>query len=304
MNFIRHFLILTLSTGLISSTHAQMGPPLPGGTTVYNAELLTVLQSNAGLDAGGAVALNQIGLKVNLQYGLDAGNSIGGSIGYSQDNYKFSGIPGTGGFAPWDDIQQWDLNLQYRHTLDRTASLFVMPMVRYSGEKDASSSDSLLWGGIVGYTKIVSKTLSLGIGGGAFSGLEETKGFPFIFVYWQINEDWRLSNHFRPGPSGQAGFEFVYTGLKDWELGFGGGYRSNRFALDNVGVAPGGYGENTAIPLFARLSREFKSGGHVDLYAGALVGGELQLEDSRGRKLSETKYDSSLLVALSFSQRW
>ncbi len=304
MTISRHSLVLVLATGLIFSAHAQMGPPIPAGTTVYKAEVLTVHQSDAGLDAGGKVALSQIGLKVGLQYGLDAGNSIGGGIGYSQDNYKFSGIPGTGGFAPWDDIQQWDINLQYRHTLDRTASLFVMPMVQFSGEKDAARSDSLVWGGIVGYTKIVSKTLALGIGGGAFSGLEETKGFPFIYVYWQINEDWRLSNPFRPGPSGPAGFEFVYTGHEEWELGFGGGYRSNRFALDNAGVAPGGYGENTAVPLFVRLSREFPSGGHVDLYAGALVGGELQLENSRGGKLSETNYDTSLILALSFSQRW
>ncbi len=300
----RFLSLLPLGVGLILSSSAQMGPPIPAGNTVYNAEILTVYQSAAGLDAGGEVALRQLGLKVGLQRGLDGGNSIGGGIGYTQNDYEFSGSPGTVGFAPWNDVRQWDFNLQYRHSLDRTASIFVMPMVQFSGEKDASGSDSLVWGGIAGYTKKVSETLSLGIGGGVFSGLEDTKGFPFIFVYWQINDDWRLSNPFRPGPSGPAGFEFVYTGQEDWELGFGGGYRSNRFALDNVGVAPGGYGENTAVPLFVRLSREFKAGGHLDLYAGALLGGELQLEDSNGRKLAETNYDAALLVALSFTHRW
>ena len=142
------------------------------------------------------------------------------------------------------------------------------------------------------------------MGGGVFGGLEDVSGFPVIFVYWQINDSWRMGNPFRPGPSGPAGLEIVYTGFPDWEIGFGGGYRSNRFALDDVGVAPDGFGENSGAALFFRASRAVSQSGNIDLYAGTVVGGTLELENSGGNRIARTDYDPSFLFALAFSQRW
>lgn len=283
---------------------AQMGPPIPAGQTFYAGEVLGVLQTDTDLDAGGQFGIHRLGFEFGMVRGLEGGSSIGGGLSYTMIGYSFDGVPAVGGFSPWEDIDQLQLSLQYRYAIDGESSLFLMPSVTSSGESGVSFGDSVEFGAIFGYTKTFSRELTLGIGGGAFYGLEDTSGFPVIFVYWQMADDWRLSNPFRPGPSGPAGLEFVYTGLADWEIGFGGGYRVNRFALDDVGPAPDGFGQNEGAALFVRASREFENGGSLDLYAGTVVGGELELEDRNGSRLARTDYDSPLLFALAYTQRW
>ncbi len=294
--------------GLITATAfplaGQMGPPLPAGKTLFSGEVLTILQDDAGLDAGGEFGIDRLGVKFGMIRGLAGGSSIGGNFGYTKIDYTFSGGAAAGGFSPWSEIDQWQVSLQYRYAIDRESSLFLMPSMQAAGESGVSLSDSLEFGAIFGYTKQFSPALTLGFGGGVFNGLEDTSGFPVIFVYWQINDTWRLANPFRPGPSGPAGLEFVYTGISDWEFGFGGGYRVNRFALDGLGVAPDGFGQNTGAAVFLRGSREFQTGGSLDLYVGTVVGGELELEDRSGRLVARSDYDPSVVFSFAYTQRW
>jgi len=297
--------IAAIFAGLLASqSSAQMGPPIPAGQTIYAGEILTVWQGDSGLDSGGDVSIHRLGLKFGAVRGLEGGSSIGGGLSYTMVGYSFDGVPTVGGFSPWEDIDQWQASLQYRYAIDRESSIFLMPSVTSSGESGVSLGDSLEFGAIFGYTKTFSRELTLGIGGGAFYGLEDTSGFPVIFVYWQMAEDWRLSNPFRPGPSGPAGLELVYTGLANWEIGFGGGYRVNRFALDDVGPGPDGFGQNEGVALFVRASREFEFGGSLDLYVGTVAGGELELENRDGQLLARTDYDPPILFALAYTQRW
>ncbi len=294
----------TLLAALALPLAAQMGPPIPAGKTFYSGEVLGILQSSADMDAGGDISIHRLGFKFGAIRGLDGGSSIGGGLSYTMLGYSFEGVPALGGFSPWEDIDQLQVSLQYRYAIDRESSIFVMPSIQSAGESGVSLSDSLEFGAIFGYTKQFSSSLTLGFGGGVFNGLEDTSGFPVIFVYWQINETWRLSNPFRPGPSGPAGLELVYTGIDDWEIGFGGGYRVNRFALDDLGPAPDGFGQNTGAAVFVRASREFKTGGSLDIYAGTVVGGELELEDRSGRLVASSDYDPSLIFSIAYTQRW
>lgn len=296
--------LLCLLTAAAIPAIAQMGPPIPAGKTFYAGEVLGVFQDSADMDAGGDMSIHRLGFKFGAIRGLDGGSSIGGGLSYTMFGYRFEGVPALGGFNPWEDIDQLQISLQYRYAIDRESSLFLMPSLTSSGESGASFSDGIEFGAIFGYTKTFSPKLTLGIGGGAFYGLEDTSGFPVIFVYWQMADNWRMSNPFRPGPSGPAGLEVVYTGLTGWEIGFGGGYRVNRFALDDVGPAPDGFGQNEGAALFVRASREFQTGGSLDLYVGTVVGGELELEDSGGRLLARTDYDPSIMFALAYTQRW
>lgn len=300
----RFLSLLCLLTATAIPATAQMGPPIPAGKTYYAAEVVGVYQDSADLDAGGDVSIHRLGFKFGAIRGLEGGSSIGGGLSYTMFGYSFEGVPAVGGFSPWEDIDQMQVSLQYRYAIDRESSLFLMPSLTSTGESGADFSDTIEFGAIFGYTKTFSRELTLGIGGGAFYGLEDTSGFPVIFVYWQMSENWRLSNPFRPGPSGPAGLEFVYTGLTGWEIGFGGGYRVNRFALNGVGPALDGFGQNEGAAAFVRASREFETGGSLDLYVGTVVGGELELEDSSGRLLARTDYDPSLLFALAYTQRW
>ncbi len=297
-------LLLSLTSLAALSLSAQMAPPIPEGKTIFAGEILGVLQISADMDAGGDMSIHRLGFKFGAVRGLEGGSSIGGGLSYTMLGYRFEGMPALGGFNPWEDIDQLQVSLQYRYAIDQESSIFLMPSLTSSGESGASLSDGLEFGAIFGYTKTFSRELTLGIGGGTFHGLEDTSGFPVIFVYWQMAENWRLSNPFRPGPSGPAGLEFVFTGIPGWDVGFGGGYRVDRFALNDVGAAPDGFGQNEGAAVFLRISREFNTGGSLDFHVGTVVGGELELEDSDGRLLAGTDYDPSLLFAMAFTQRW
>ncbi len=298
-------LLPLFSAVLIGTTHAQMGPPILAGSTEFSSEFVVVSQSDAELEGGTTdMGTNRLGIQLSVMHGLERGRAIGGSLGFTKLDYDFSSDPAANGVEPWSGIEQWSLNLQYRHAIDRESALFVMPGVELSTESGASTGDGFEFGTIAGYTKQFSPTLALGFGGGVFHGMEDTSGFPVIFVYWQINDTWRMSNPFRPGPSGPAGLELVYTGLEGWEIGFGGSYRVDRFALDNTGVAPNGFGENSGAATFVRATKRFDNGGSLDLYFGTIVSGELELEDRNGRGLSTTDYDPTPLLALAFSQSW
>jgi hypothetical protein len=304
VKFKRILQILGLATVATLPVAAQMGPPIPAGKTSYSGEVLGVFQSSADMDAGGDISIHRLGFKFGAIRGLDGGSSIGGGLSYTMLGYSFEGVPALGGFSPWEDIDQLQVSLQYRYAIDQESSIFIMPSVTSSGESGVSLSDSIEFGAIFGYTKQFSRTLTLGFGGGVFNGLEDTSGFPVIFVFWDFADNWRLSNPFRPGPSGPAGLEVVYTGLVNWEIGFGGGYRVNRYALDDVGPAPDGFGQDEGAAVFIRATRNFKTGGTLDLSVGSIVGGELELENSDGRLIGGTDYDPSLLFAIAFTQRW
>ena len=156
------------------SLQAQMGPPIPAGETFYAGEVLGVFQGSADMNAGGDMSIHRLGFKFGAIRGLDGGSSIGGGLSYTMLGYRFEGVPALGGFNPWEDIDQLQLSLQYRYAIDRKSSLFLMPSVTSSGESGASFSDSIEFGAIFGYTKTFSRELTLGIGGGAFYGLEDT----------------------------------------------------------------------------------------------------------------------------------
>jgi outer membrane receptor protein involved in Fe transport len=103
------------------------------------------------------------------------------------------------------------------------------------------------------------------------------------------------------GPAGGAGLELSYSWGNGWTLGGGAAYRDYRFRLRSDGPTPNGIGQNSGTPVFARLRYTFNPAAHIDLYAGAVVGGRLKVLDASGATLQQSDYGTSPLLALSGS---
>ena len=125
--------------------------------------------------------------------------------------------------------------------------------------------------------------------------------FPFLTVYWKINENWLLTNPFSTGPIGPAGLELICSPSDLWELGGGGAYRSSRFRLDDKGIAPDGIGQLSGLPVWLRITRKFSRQYKLDLYGGVLLNGELRMEDRDGRKLDSDNFDPAAFMAVNIS---
>ena len=115
---------------------------------------------------------------------------------------------------------------------------------------------------------------------------------------WEIDDKWMLRNSLASGPAGGPGVELAYKVNDTWELAAGGAYREYRFRLSDDGPVPGGIGENSGIPLFARVSAKLGKTGRLDFVAGALVSGELKVLDRNGSTLREADYKTSPLLGI------
>ena len=149
-----------------------------------------------------------------------------------------------------------------------------------------------------------SKDLTLGVGAGVFRQIDQTKVFPYLLVNWNITDKLRLSNPLPAGPAGGAGLELSYAFNDRWTLGGGGAYRSYRFRLNENGPVANGIGQNSFVPVFARLSYFIDRTARVDLYAAATTAGRLSATDNSGTTLLSTNYQTGFAMALSFSKRF
>jgi hypothetical protein len=146
--------------------------------------------------------------------------------------------------------------------------------------------------------------LTLGVGAGVFRQIDQTKVFPYLLVNWNITDKLKLSNPLPAGPSGGAGLELSYAFNDRWTLGGGGAYRTYRFRLNENSPVANGIGQNSFVPVFARLSYAIDRTSRVDLYAAATTAGRLSATDGSGTTQFSTNYQTGFAMALSFSKRF
>ncbi|RME67737.1 MAG: hypothetical protein D6781_12585 [Verrucomicrobia bacterium] len=281
---------------------SQPGAAVPAGTVAGTLTVDSVFQGGSDLDTGGSFQLQRYGIRAGADVALPGNRFLGASVAWHRDDFEFDGTA-LGLQPPWQEVDSLALALSYSGPLGRAWQLRLMPTITASGETSASLSDSLVYGGVGVATRSFAPGLDLGFGLGLFSGLEETRLFPFIAVRWEFASGWVLQNPFRPGPAGPAGLEVAFS-AGGWDLGVGGAWRSYRFRLAGDGANPGGIGEYNGVPLFVRASRSLGPSFNLDLYLGGTVGGSLELEDAAGDGLARSDFDFAPLAAISVTGRF
>jgi hypothetical protein len=210
-------------------------------------------------------------------------------------------IPGA---DAWDGVTELDFGFNWRRSIGKSGMLFIAPNLRLARGDGADWSETGQLGLIASYGFRASSTLTFGFGFGIFSGLEETSGFPVFLINWQISDAWRLGNSFTAGPSGPAGLEIAYTPAPGWEVGFGGGWRSDRFRLDEDGPNPNGIGEVQALPIYLRVSWEVNESVSMGLYGGIYLNGEVTTEADGGSELATDDLDSAPFFGITANSRF
>lgn len=260
-------------------------------------------QGSADIDDGGDFDAKGVALRAGMRTRLSDGVHGGVSLNYDGIDFDFSGRGAVGG-APWGNVQRIGFSLPFTFQGAGDWTYGVMPSVEWSRENGADWGDSLVYGGIVSATRSFATDKRLGFGLGAYSHIEEDRVVPLIIVDWRLSERWRLVNPLPAGPVGPAGLELDYRLDNGWSLGVGATYRSMRFRLRDGGPVRNGVGEESGVPVFLRASTQFGNDSSLHLYAGAIVAGELRVEDSRGRKVYEESFDPAPILGATFSTRF
>lgn len=295
-NLKRLFIIAALSLlpGALSPGQARE-------TTQFSFSAAPVFQSETGLDRGGKFSLSHYQIRGSASRSLSESLQAGISIGYDYLDFDFSGVSGFAGHRAWSSIHRIGLGLPVSFRASESWRIFISPSIDFSGESDADFIKAIRYGAAMTAAYLFRPDFSLGAGLGVFHGLEETRVFPFLTVYWKIDENWLLANPFSAGPIGPAGLELTYSPSGLWELGGGGAYRSSRFRLDDKGIAPDGIGQLSGLPAWLRITRKFSRQYKLDLYGGVLLNGELRIENRDGRRLDSDDFDPAAFMAVNIS---
>ena len=283
----------------------MLAPGVGGAAETWQSffSVTPIWQGNANIENGGDFDATGVGIRAGTSSGFGAGHRAGVTLHYDYLDYDFSSRTAFGD-APWGQVQRFGFGVPLVFGGADGWFYGITPSVEWSRENGADLGESVVYGGILSATKAFAPDQRLGLGLGVFSDIEETKVIPILVVNWRLNDRWSLVNPLPAGPAGPAGLELNYRFDNGWDLGLGAAYRSPRFRLSENGPTPDGVGVERGVPVFLRLSADFADHESFFLYAGAIVGGELRVEDSGGNTLSEESFDPAPLLGATFRMRF
>lgn len=283
--------------GATAAAHAQ-----PRTGWVMQGTAFAAHQGDADLDTGGHVSSTRASLGFGGLYQFDGGASAGLSIGTGAQSYDFSG----GAIPLWGDLRAVRLSAPLRFELGPSARVFVAPQVRWAYESGADESDSRTYGVFGGISWQVSDRLRIGPALGAFSEIEGDGAdvFPALIVDWRISERWRFRTGGGIAATRGPGVRLSYAYSDALDIGLGVRYESVEFRLDRTGLAPGGVGEDSSIPVVLSLDYSPNPGVLVNGFIGAALDGELEVEDATGATINRQSYDPAPVAGLAIRLRF
>jgi len=285
-------------------TTVQAGPP-EARDWQWTLQAAAVHQFEADLDKGGDVSVNRAFASLGVGRQVTERLRIGIDFGYGEDSYDFSGTTGFGALDPWGDIREMRISLPVRYFASREWMLFAIPSLRYQAEQGASLDDGRSGGLLAGAIYRFSDTFSIGPGLGVFSEIEDdTSVFPILLIDWKLTDTLSLETGGGLAASRGPGLQLTWQPLSRWRFALGGRYEKTRFRLDDKGAAPGGVGEDEAIPLYALAEYSWSDDLKLSLIGGAEVGGNLRLEDKSGNLVSESDMGTAPFLGLTFKGRF
>lgn len=266
--------------------------------------LTPVYQGHADLDNGGDFSMSGAIVRGGASYNLGGGSRVGVTLNYDYYDFSFSNASAFGTAAPWGTVQRYGVSVPMSFAVGDGWNVGFTPSADWFRENGADTGESLVWGATFTGAKQFADGNRLGLGVGVFSQIEETKVFPFLVVDWRLTERWRLINPLPTGPTGPAGLELDYRFDGGWTAGVGASYRVLRFRLSDSGPVANGVGQESGVPVFLRVTRNFNDQMALHLYGGVVAGGKLRVENSSGDKLREEDFDPAPLVGLTFVGRF
>lgn len=276
--------------------------PATGWQTSFS--LTPVYLASADIDGGGTYESRVLALSIGGSRPVSSRATAGVTLTYAYYDNRFTEANAFGAAAPWSNVERVGLSVPVFVRTDDAWAYLVTPSVDYFHERGAEWSESLTYGAILSAARSFSSRNRVGFGLGVYQQLEEVRAFPFLVVDWQLTDRLRLNNPLPAGPTGPAGLELNYRASVRWEVGMGAAYRRVRFRLRDDGAFPGGVGEESGVIAFLHAATRFGEDVSLDLYGGALLGGELQVEDSNGDNIAQHGFDSAPLLGATVRVRF
>lgn len=301
-------LFIVFNSSTISFAREARKGDIPAGPKVGWSTFLRggyVHQFDTHIDHGGSFSVNRLFIQGGLTYAPDYRRSISLALGYGFEGYDFSVDRGFASLRPWEDINSFRINTPVRWGFNRKWSVFVIPSLRFTAENGADLEDAASGGGFAGFAYRFSDRLTIGPGIGVVTQLEDDATvFPVVIIDWKITDRLNLSTGRGLGATLGPGLTLSWQATHTWNFSLGGRFERLRFRLDEHGIAPKGIGDDRSFPLFGGVVYRFSRQARASLVGGVKLGGELRLEDEKGRRITKEDYDPAGFVGFTFSLRF
>jgi hypothetical protein len=257
-------------------------------------------QGDADIDRGGTVQVARFDLGLASRTDLFDRLHWGNTFFFGVHDYDFDG----GGFSlgnPWETILQMRLGTKLTYDFNQQWGMFVGGILMFSPETSASWGDSVTGGGMVGVQYRHSETLFTSLGVAVVTQLEDDpKVTPSVGLNWVPGGGpWKVRIGSVPASGGTvAAGEVAYRIFEPLEVGLGALYNERRFRLNDSGPARNGVGEDNNLPVRVRVGWNINPNFSLQFLGGVAFGGELTLDDSRGRTLRSSDYDPAAYAGM------
>lgn len=300
----RLFLVIVIFS--VTSAYGQKDAPQNMGASsiITTVNVNAINQFNTNMGSGGSFSWQDANVYVGSSYQLDANSGIGINVRDGYQNWSWSNVSGYGNKTPWKGIQSPGIGLSYFQKLEDGWGARLAPIIDWVAENGVGTAGSATYGAVASAAKRYSDKLTIGVGAGVFRQIDKTKVFPYLLINWKITDRWAINNPLPAGPSGGAGLELSYALANKWRLSGGAAYRSYRFRLSESNYTPNGIGQNSFIPVFARLSYAIDRRSSADLYLAANTGGKLSVTNVNGDTPYSTSYETGVALAFSVTTRF
>ena len=295
--------LLALAPLALAATPALAQAPGSGWTPFVSASYIYLGDGQVG--DRGDMRMQGYGLRAGISGELAPRLRTGATVQYDRYSYRFDVPNGlTRVSEAWTDVERYGVAVPITYAFDGGWVANVTPSVDVFRETTASASDAVTYGASMSVSRAFAPNQRIGLGAAVFRRLYETKIFPIVVIGWALSDEWRLVNPLPSGPTGPAGLELVYQPSQTWKFGLAVAYRSLAFRLDDGVPGFGGVGEESGVPLVARASYAITPTVSFDVYAGAVLNGELKLIDRAGATRSSADLGTSPLFAVNLNARF
>jgi hypothetical protein len=181
-----------------------------------------------------------------------------------------------------------------RHQLGERWSLFAIGDLTFSTENNASWSDGMTCGGLVGARQQVNKSFAWQVGVIARTRLEDQPLIlPIPGIDWKIND--RLTLRTAQGVT----FSYDLTGKKHWMFDAGVSIENRIYRMDGRSQLPDGIFIDRFIPLVTALSYQFWRGTFIKVAASTPLYRRYKFCESDGTTVETL--DSNFFPSFNFS---
>ncbi len=250
---------------------------------------------DADLDTGpGELSLSRLRLDLSAGFDLAERRTLVVGIEAEETWYDFTNATSLDASGdPFDNATNVDLFARYSAPLNDNTTWFGVATIGFAAESGADFSDSLIYGGALGFSYRQSETFSWGLGVAVRTRLEDDALIiPLPQIRAKLSERWTLASE-------RAGLRLEYAASDALAYGLTAQYDSRTFRLDDGGPIPSGVATDRRVPVafFARYSPD----RNIDLTAqiGASLFTNIELFDANGNDLTDDDADTALFAGLS-----